>query len=149
MRVVVRVGDVDGAVRFYRDALGMRLAERWEQPTAGAIFDTGRGQIEVYLSANGADEPPAPAPTIMLVTADVDREYARLASVGVQPLWGPATTAWSTRQFAVQAPDGRLSAWSPDAQAGTPLLPLLGADEVPPRCLRTVRDGVVLFDSLA
>ena len=107
VRVVVRVRDVEGAVRFYRDALGLRLAERWDHPTSpGAIFDTGRGQIEVYENANGADDAAAVPPTIMLVTPDADREYARLLSVGVQPLWGPATTTWGTRQFAVQDPDG-------------------------------------------
>lgn len=56
---------------------------------------------------------------------------------------------WRAEHLAVQAPDGRLSAWSPDAQAGTPLLPLLGADEPPPQCLRTVRAGAVIFDTLA
>ena len=124
MRVVVRVGDVESAVRFYRDALGLRLAERWDQPAAGAIFDTGRGQIEVYQGGNGFDETPAPAPTIMLVTGDADREYARLASVGVQPLWGPATTSWGTRQFAVQAPDGTTLVFcSPAAAPSAPAPP--------------------------
>jgi len=105
VRAVVRVRDVEGAVRFYRDLLGLRLAERWDHATSpGAIFDTGRGQIEVYAGNNG--EEAAATPTIMLVTADVDREYARLLSVGIQPLWGPATTTWGTRQFAVQDPDG-------------------------------------------
>ncbi|HZS02180.1 MAG TPA: VOC family protein [Chloroflexota bacterium] len=106
MRVVVRVRDVENAVRFYRDALGLRVVERWAQPGPGAIFDTGRGQIQVYASSNGAEEPPLPPPTILLVTPDADREHARLASVGVHALWGPATTGWGTRQFAVQDPDG-------------------------------------------
>jgi catechol 2,3-dioxygenase-like lactoylglutathione lyase family enzyme len=106
MRVIVRVHDVESAVRFYRDGLGLRVAERWAQPGAGAIFDTGRGQIEVYASGNGAEEPPLPPPTILLLTPDADQEYARLAAVGVAALWGPATTGWGTRQFAVQDPDG-------------------------------------------
>ena len=107
VRVVLRVRDVERAVRFYRDALGLRLVERWDHSVApGAIFDTGRGQIQVYASDDGADELPPVAPTIMLITADVDREHARLVSVDVPPLWGPATTAWGTRQFAVQDPDG-------------------------------------------
>ncbi len=55
---------------------------------------------------------------------------------------------WRADHLAVQAPDGRLSAWNPDAQAGTPLLPLLAADEAPPRCLRTVRAGVTIYDTL-
>ncbi len=107
MRVVIRVRDVESAVRFYRDALGLRVSERWEQaPGPGAIFDTGRGQIEVYAGGNGADEPAVPPPTIVLVTPDADREHARLQSVGLRALWGPATTGWGTRQFAVQDPDG-------------------------------------------
>ncbi len=106
MRVIIRVRDVESAVRFYRDALGLRVTERWARPGPGAIFDTGRGQIQVYASQNGAEEPPLPPPTILLVTPDADVEHARLASVGVQALWGPATTAWGTRQFAVQDPDG-------------------------------------------
>ena len=107
MRVVVRVRDVESAVRFYRDALGLRVVERWEQPAGpGAIFDTGRGQIEVFATTNGADEMPLPPPTILLITPNADDEHARLTSVGVEPLWGPATTGWGTRQFAVQDPDG-------------------------------------------
>lgn len=75
---------------------------------------------------------------------------AGLDHIGELRVGAPAHLAvWRAEHLAVQAPDGRLSAWSPDAQAGTPLLPFLGADEEPPRCLRTVRDGVVLFDTLA
>jgi catechol 2,3-dioxygenase-like lactoylglutathione lyase family enzyme len=121
MRVIVRVHDVESAVRFYSDALGLRVAERWTQPGPGAIFDTGRGQIEVYASANGSAEPPLPPPTILLLTPDVDLEYARLASVGVVALWGPATTGWGTRQFAVQDPDGTTLVFcSPAAALSSP-----------------------------
>jgi catechol 2,3-dioxygenase-like lactoylglutathione lyase family enzyme len=121
VRVVLRVHDVERAVRFYRDALGLQLAERWEHPTApGAIFDTGRGQIEVYATGNGVDESPTATPTIMLITADVDREYARLLSVGVAPLWGPATTTWGTRQFAVQDPDGTMLVLCSPAASAAP-----------------------------
>ncbi|GIG20330.1 amidohydrolase [Cellulomonas chitinilytica] len=55
---------------------------------------------------------------------------------------------WRAEHLAVQAPDGRLSTWSTDARAGTPLLPDLSADAPDPVCLRTVRDGVVVFDAL-
>jgi catechol 2,3-dioxygenase-like lactoylglutathione lyase family enzyme len=123
MRVVVRVHDVESAVRFYRDALGLRVTERWTQPGPGAIFDTGRGQIEVYVSPNGADEPLSPPPTILLITPDADHEHARLASVGVQALWGPATTGWGTRQFAVQDPDGTTLVFC------SPVTPLSPTDE--------------------
>ncbi|MDM7831175.1 amidohydrolase [Cellulomonas edaphi] len=69
--------------------------------------------------------------------------------VGELRVGSPAHLAvWETESLVVQAPDGRLSAWSPDAQAGIPLLPDLSPEAVPPRCLRTVRDGVVIFDAL-
>jgi predicted amidohydrolase YtcJ len=69
--------------------------------------------------------------------------------VGELRVGSPAHLAvWESDALVVQAPDGRLSAWSPDARAGIPLLPDLSPDATPPRCLRTVRDGVVLFDVL-
>ena len=53
----------------------------------------------------------------------------------------PATSrSGGPRRLAVQAPDGRLAAWSTDPRAGTPLLPELGPDSRA-RCLRTIRDG--------
>jgi hypothetical protein len=48
----------------------------------------------------------------------------------------------------VEPGQGRLSTWSPEAQAGTPLLPDLSTDAEPPVCLRTVRAGVTVFDIL-
>ncbi|MBO0926646.1 amidohydrolase family protein [Cellulomonas sp. zg-ZUI199] len=53
---------------------------------------------------------------------------------------------WQAEHLVVQA--SRTSTWSADARAGSPLLPDLGPDEPAPRCLRTVRAGVVLHDAL-
>ncbi|WP_407342988.1 amidohydrolase [Pengzhenrongella phosphoraccumulans] len=64
-------------------------------------------------------------------------------------LGAPAHLAlWRAENLVVQAADGRVSAWSTDARAGTPLLPEVGPDAAPPQCLRTVRGGVVIFDAL-
>ncbi|MEY3734127.1 MAG: hypothetical protein RL347_1486 [Actinomycetota bacterium] len=58
----------------------------------------------------------------------------------------PATYAvWAPGPLAVQAPDDRVAAWSTDPRSGTPALPDLDAGE--PACLRTVRDGHVIYDS--
>lgn len=54
---------------------------------------------------------------------------------------------WTASELAVQTPDVRISSWSTDARAGTPMLPVV--DEEIPQCLRTVRDGVTIFDALA
>ena len=53
---------------------------------------------------------------------------------------------WRAEHLGVQSEASGLSSWSTDARAGTPLLPDLGEDAVPPRCLHTMRDGVPLFD---
>ncbi|NKX49661.1 amidohydrolase family protein, partial [Arthrobacter deserti] len=59
----------------------------------------------------------------------------------------PATFAvWEVEELSVQTPDNRVSAWSTDARAGTPLLPSLDADRLP-QCERTVVDGALVFDS--
>lgn len=53
---------------------------------------------------------------------------------------------WTASELAVQTPDVRISSWSTDARAGTPILPVV--DEEIPECLRTVRAGVTIFDNL-
>jgi predicted amidohydrolase YtcJ len=55
---------------------------------------------------------------------------------------------WRAPVLTVEPGQGRLSTWSPEARAGTPLLPDLSPDAEPPVCLRTVRDGVTIFDAL-
>jgi hypothetical protein len=55
---------------------------------------------------------------------------------------------WQAEELVVQAVDGRFTAWSSDARAGTPLLPAVGPNLPAPRCVRTVRGGVTLFDRL-
>lgn len=54
---------------------------------------------------------------------------------------------WRAEHLGVQAAPGRLSSWSEEARAGTPLLPDLSADAPEPECLHTLRDGVVLHDT--
>lgn len=58
----------------------------------------------------------------------------------------PASCAvWEATELMVQTPDSTVAAWSTDPRARTPLLPALdtGSD---PRCLRTLRDGLVVHD---
>jgi hypothetical protein len=65
---------------------------------------------------------------------------------GVLAVGAPATYAvWEPGPLVVQAPDGRIAAWSTDPRSGTPPLPDMQAES--PRCWRTVRSGNTLFDS--
>ena len=56
---------------------------------------------------------------------------------------------WEAEHLTVQAAPGSMSSWSAEARAGTPLLPDLDPGLPTPRCLQTVRAGVVLHDELA
>ncbi|WP_313814625.1 amidohydrolase family protein [Glutamicibacter sp.] len=68
-------------------------------------------------------------------------------TAGQLVIGAPATFAiWSASELAVQTPDVRISSWSTDARAGTPMLPVV--DEQIPDCLRTVRAGNILHDQL-
>ena len=60
----------------------------------------------------------------------------------------PATFAvWEVESLSVQAPDGRVSAWSTDTRAGTPLLPVLDEETAAPRVLTTVVGGTTVHRS--
>jgi predicted amidohydrolase YtcJ len=68
---------------------------------------------------------------------------------GVLAPGSPATCAlWSPSDLLVQAPDDRVQAWSTDPRSGTPGLPDLSPGSTPPRCLRTVVRGRVVYDQL-
>ncbi|MFC8798395.1 amidohydrolase [Promicromonospora sp. NPDC057138] len=54
---------------------------------------------------------------------------------------------WRAERLGVQAAPGRLSSWSEEARAGTPLLPDLSPDAPEPECLHTLRDGTILHDT--
>lgn len=54
---------------------------------------------------------------------------------------------WQAAQLVVQAPDERVAAWSTDPRSGTPGLPNLTPGVPVPTCLRTVRAGLIIFNS--
>ncbi|GAA1121124.1 hypothetical protein [Citricoccus alkalitolerans] len=62
----------------------------------------------------------------------------------------PATFGiWAAEALSVQAPDGRVAAWSTDTRAGTPLLPVLEEGTTAPECLATLVDGTEVYRSPA
>lgn len=67
---------------------------------------------------------------------------------GVLGVGAPATFAvWDVEELVVQAPDGRVAAWSTDPRSGTPGLPDLTPGAPIPACVRTVHSGVTIFDA--
>jgi catechol 2,3-dioxygenase-like lactoylglutathione lyase family enzyme len=79
---IVPVSDVDRAIAFYRDALGLRLVDRLEDipDNPEAVFDAGDGMLFAYRSAAaGASR----ATVAGFVVEDVDAAVAGLRARGI------------------------------------------------------------------
>ena len=109
-------GDIQAAVHFYGDLLG--LAESFRTPTEGLPehvefrvggFTLGLGSLEAARRVHGVEaEPGRPAVALVLWTDDVDRAYASLAAAGVPGLRPPHDTGNDNRSALVRDPDGTL-----------------------------------------
>jgi lactoylglutathione lyase len=114
LRVAVTVDDYGGAIRFYRDVLGLPVLEEWEEPAgSGAVLDAGRATLEI-LSAGQAElvdqvevgERVAGPVRLALEVDDSAATAEALAAAGAELLGGPTVTPWSHRNVRLRAPDG-------------------------------------------
>ncbi len=77
------------AVQFYRDILNMPVVRTWgEGKTAGIMFDTGCGIIEIFADAE-CDLPQGAIRHIGLLTDDVDACIAAVREAGYQVTMEP------------------------------------------------------------
>ena len=115
LRLVLTVADVDAAIAFYRDALGLPEHAAWE--TEGdariAILDAGRATLELVNEAQAAliDEIEVgrrvAGPVRVAFEVENSTEVAaRLVAAGAEQLAEPVTTPWNDRNVRVRAPDG-------------------------------------------
>ena len=75
------VSDMDRAVSFYRDVLGLRLARRDEN--TWVEFDSGGGRLALHSVAEGQPMTPGGATAVFSVD-DLDRAKADLSTRGVR-----------------------------------------------------------------
>jgi methylmalonyl-CoA/ethylmalonyl-CoA epimerase len=78
-QIAIPVGDLDRAVRFYGDLLGLRLLFR--APPAMAFFDCGG--VRLMLSPPQGPDAPRQAAIVYYVVADLDATYQVLSDRGV------------------------------------------------------------------
>lgn len=112
--VVLIVENLDRAVRFYAQVLGLRLGHRSGEY---AQFATGSTRFGLYTRKAMAatlgvplTEPAGDAPgfEIGFKVADVDRAFSEVTALGASPVAPPATRAWGQRTAYVRDPDGHL-----------------------------------------
>jgi lactoylglutathione lyase len=112
--LILIVDDLDRALGFYVDVLGLRLGHR----SGGyAQLDTGATRLALYTRSAMAEtlglslEPPAadaPGFEVGFKVTDVDAAFAELIARGAQPVMPPTDRFWGQRTAYVRDPDGHL-----------------------------------------
>ncbi len=115
LRLVLTVDDVDAALAFYRDALGLTEGPRWEAEGDAriAILEAGRATLELVNEAQAAaidrievGERIAGPVRVAFEVDDSEAVAARLVAAGAEQLADPVTTPWNDRNVRLRAPDG-------------------------------------------
>ena len=114
LRVAFTVADLEGAVAFYRDALGLPEVLSWaDGDRAGSILAAGRATLELLSEAQAdfVDEVEAGrrfgAPVrLALAVPDPERAARALTDAGAELLGGPVLTPWADRNVRLRAPEG-------------------------------------------
>jgi lactoylglutathione lyase len=128
LRVVLTVDDLDAAVPFYRDALGLDAVAAWGNDGGrGVLLAAGNATLELFdeAQADAVDRIEVgrrvAGPVRLAFGIDDSAEAAgRLADAGGDPLAEPVETPWGDRNVRVRAPDGmQLTLFSvPEPPAG-------------------------------
>jgi lactoylglutathione lyase len=112
--IVLVVGDVDRALAFYCDLLGMPLGHR---SGPYAQLDTGVTRVALYERGAMAEtlarelQPPsrdAPEFELGFKVEDCDAAYDELVAAGATPAVAPTDRPWGQRTAYVRDPDGHL-----------------------------------------
>ena len=112
--VILIVEDLDRAVRFYTEVLGLRLGHRSGEY---AQLDTGATRLALYtrsamseILAKPLERPSSSAPgfEIGFKVADVDAAFSELVARGATPVVPPTDRFWGQRTAYIRDPDGHL-----------------------------------------
>jgi catechol 2,3-dioxygenase-like lactoylglutathione lyase family enzyme len=107
-RVLLRPADMDAAIDFYEQRLGLVRFREWgEAPRRGIVYFLGGGYLELTETAPGAAPPEPPAGVrLWLQVADVHAARGALAAKGVAIVAEPERKPWGLVEMVVADPDG-------------------------------------------
>ncbi|HYU57720.1 MAG TPA: VOC family protein [Actinomycetota bacterium] len=114
LRVALTVEDLDAAVAFYRDALGLPVELSWDTPDGrGFVLQAGQATLELIDAAQAdtidrveVGRRTAGPVRLALEVGDSEATAGRLVDAGAELLGGPVETPWGDRNARVRAPDG-------------------------------------------
>lgn len=106
-RTVLRCADLEAAVTFWTEVVGLRLYREYgaNGVRSGAVLFCGGGFLELTGTADGVAPPTGERAVLWLQVPDVDAEADRLAPLGVT-VDGPRTEPWGLREAWFTDPDG-------------------------------------------
>jgi lactoylglutathione lyase len=111
---ILFVSDLDRAVSFYREVIGIPLRFRAEAyaefATEGAKFALfPRSELPALIGLEApSDRVPWPQAEVAFFVEDVDAEHVRLRAAGVSVLAPPTDRPWGERTVHVADPDGNV-----------------------------------------
>jgi lactoylglutathione lyase len=114
LRLVLTVDDLDAAVGFYRDAVGLEPLGVFENDGGrGFLLGADRGTLELFDEAQAAavdsievGRRAAGPVRIAFEVEDSDAAAERLVAQGGSQLAPPVDTPWGDRNVRLTAPDG-------------------------------------------
>lgn len=114
MRLVVTVDDFEGAVTFFRDALGLEPVGAWQNDGGhGVLLEAGRATLEIFDEAQASavdaiEVGRRVAGKIRIAFRVPESESAakRLVRAGGEIIAGPMVTPWGDRNVRLQGPEG-------------------------------------------
>ena len=112
--MVLTVADLDAAVAFYRDALGLEQLADWSSDAGRVVLlDGGRATLELFDEAQAetvdaieAGRRVSGPVRLALEVADSESAARRLVEAGAEEVHPPVTAPWGDRNARVRAPDG-------------------------------------------
>jgi methylmalonyl-CoA/ethylmalonyl-CoA epimerase len=114
LRIALTVSDFDGALAFYRDALGLEQLADWSSESGRVVLlGGGRATLELLDEPQAAlvdtvetGERVSGTVRLALEVTDSDAAAQRLVAAGARAVAPPVTTPWGDRNARVETPDG-------------------------------------------
>jgi catechol 2,3-dioxygenase-like lactoylglutathione lyase family enzyme len=118
----VTVHDVDEALGFYRDALGLEVSNDVSYGTARwvSLRPPAQPDVEIVLSPPHAGRPPKDAdallalltkgslPSVLFRADDLDTTFEKVRASGAEVLQEPMDQDWGVRDCAFRDPSGNM-----------------------------------------
>lgn len=107
-RVLLRPADIDAAIDFYEQRLGLVRYREWGNPPhRGIVYFLGGGFLELTETPSDQPRPTGPAGVrLWLQVADVAAACAQLAGRHVEIVEEPQRKPWGLIEATIHDPDG-------------------------------------------